>query len=213
MNATETRQRMLQEAEKLYSEHGFDGMSLRTLTSDAGVNLASVNYHFGSKKELVMAMFQERIMPMNEERLERLNKAREAGNGVASLEGIFDALLIPVAERAQVNGVLDMHFLKMVGRAISESDDFWHELFIRNFQELSKTFVEALAEALPDLPREDVEWRFHFAVSSMLGTLVKHGQFARRMQGLGRSTDIESMFRRLRDFLCAGFRGQVEAMR
>lgn len=212
MNAKETRQRMLQEAEKLYADHGFDGMSMRTLTSAAGVNLASVNYHFGSKKELVMEMFHERIVPMNKERLDMLKKAREAGNGIASLESIFDALLRPMAQRAQVDGKPNTHFLKMVGRAISESDDFWHELFVRNFQKLSRTFVEALVDALPELPREEVEWRFHFSVASMLGTLVKHGQFERRMKQMSGGTDIESMFMRLRDFLCAGFRGPVSTL-
>lgn len=198
---------MLEEAEKLYADYGFDGMSMRTLTSNAEVNLASVNYHFGSKKELVMEMFHERIVPMNQERMELLANARAEGNGIATLEAIFDAFLIPVVKRAYIDGKPDMHFLKMVGRAISESDEFWHELFVRNFQELSKSFLNALKDTMPELSREDIELRFHFSVGSMLGALVKHGQFERRMLGFGRTIDIEFMFRRLRDFLCAGFRG------
>lgn len=210
VEATDTRTKILTVAEKLYAEQGFEGMSTRALTSAAGVNVASVNYHFGSKKELVMAMFQERIVPMNAERLALLEKARAGSHPeVPSVEAILDALFKPVASRAQINGQPDLHFLRMVGRAISESEDFWHELFIRNFRELTMTFIEALMEAVPELPLEEIQWRFHFIIGSMLGALVKHGQFCRKTEGLPDAENIDVMFERLRDFLAAGFRSPL----
>jgi len=211
MDATITRRSILEEAEKLYAEHGFEGMSMRTLTQNAGVNLAAVNYHFGSKRELVMPMPHARIISMNEDRLELLADARQAASGgqAPSLEADLDAFLRPVARRAQKGGRPDVHFLRMVGRAISESEDFWEELFIRNFQELSETFMAALSQAAPDLPPSEIRWRFHFTVGSMLGALVKHGQFSRRSRDLPDANNIDVMFRRLRDFLCAGFRAPM----
>jgi AcrR family transcriptional regulator len=55
-----TRDRLLDQAEKLFSEKGFEAVSVREITNASGCNLAAVNYHFGSKKKLYLAVFQER---------------------------------------------------------------------------------------------------------------------------------------------------------
>lgn len=202
-----TRQRILRAAEHLYAVRGFEGMSLRALTEEAGANLAAVNYHFGSKKELLMAMFREHIIPMNHERITLLSETRKAHPGEPpSLEAIFDAFLQPLARRAVTRGKPNTDFLRMVGRALAEDSDFWQRLYSENFRDLSETFILALSEALPALPKDEIRWRFHFCIGAMLGTLVKQPQFARSMEERAGSNDIPLMFTKLRDFLCAGFR-------
>ena len=66
---TATKQRILDAAESLFMEHGFEATSLRSITAAAGVNLAAVNYHFGSKEELFQAVLTRRLDPMNHARL------------------------------------------------------------------------------------------------------------------------------------------------
>ena len=54
----ETRDRILDAAERLFVEHGFEGTSMRMITGAANANLAAVNYHFGSKDALIQAVFR-----------------------------------------------------------------------------------------------------------------------------------------------------------
>src|SRR5215470_418761 len=79
--SADTKTRILDAAEALFTEHGFEATSLRQLTTAAGVNLAAVNYHFGSKEELFQAVLTRRLDPMNQERLDLLTGLeREAGS-------------------------------------------------------------------------------------------------------------------------------------
>src|SRR5207244_9844094 len=89
-------------AEQLFMEHGFEATSLRQLTTAASVNLAAVNYHFGSKEELFQAVLTRRLDPMNQERIELLEKVeRDAGGRPLSCEKILFAMLIPALRLAR----------------------------------------------------------------------------------------------------------------
>src|SRR5512147_3203644 len=91
-----TKDRILDTAESLFTEHGFEATSLRQLTAAAGVNLAAVNYHFGSKEELFQAVLTRRLDPMNQERIDLLARyEREAGSKPLTCEKILSAMLIP----------------------------------------------------------------------------------------------------------------------
>ncbi|MGE9294465.1 MAG: TetR/AcrR family transcriptional regulator [Puniceicoccales bacterium] len=209
MDATATRERILEAAERHYAERGFDGMSMRALTTEAGVNLAAVNYHFGSKRELIYAIFKERIIPINAERMELLKKAHEElGEGALPLETTMDAFLLPVMNRAFEAGKANIHFLRMVGRFLSEDADFWQRISMDDFYQTSKAFKAEIKQALPELSDEEIAVRFHFTVGAMLGALVKQQQFMKEMEGCRCCEDISIMFERLRNFLCAGIRAQ-----
>ena len=203
--AMDTRERLLQAAEQCYARHGFEGTSLRELTSGAGVNLAAVNYHFGSKRELMLEMCRRIVDPINHERLELLAQARQAaGEGALELRAILEAFMRPVARQAMINGKPNIIFLRMIGRVMSESDDFYHEVVNRLFKEVAEAFLTELGRALPELPAPELRLRFHFAVWSMLGSL---SQYHRLDRGLCVGFDISDMtglVDRLRDFICAG---------
>src|ERR671938_1143982 len=90
----ETRTRILDAAEELFMQHGFEGTSMRVLTSKAGVNLAAVNYHFGSKDALIEALFRRRLDPMNAARVAELDEL-EASERAPSPEAIIRAFIAP----------------------------------------------------------------------------------------------------------------------
>src|SRR5215472_7846744 len=93
--AGDTKSRLLGVAERLFADQGFDGVSVRQLTAAAGVNLAAVNYHFGSKEGLLSAIFEQRCRPMNEERLRRLSDCAEHAHRPPMLEQIIAAFIAP----------------------------------------------------------------------------------------------------------------------
>src|SRR5438876_1238178 len=112
-------------AEQLFMEHGFEATSLRQLTTAASVNLAAVNYHFGSKEELFQAVLTRRLDPMNQERIELLEKVeRDAGGRPLSCEKILFAMLIPALRLARDERRGGKNFLRLLGRAYADPAPF-----------------------------------------------------------------------------------------
>ncbi|MEO0794201.1 MAG: TetR family transcriptional regulator [Verrucomicrobiota bacterium] len=204
----DTRQRLLEVAEQFYAERGFEGTSLRSLTDAAGVNLAAVNYHFGSKRNLMWEMFSARIEPINTQRMFLLDKVL-AGPELPTLEGVFDALLVPVFDVAQGPNGANLIFLRMIGRVFSESEEFWHQLHNQFFDVLCRRFLDAIVLAEPKLSPEEVAWRFHFSIATMLGALGTHKSLNRNCASVPtlNGNDMDETCLRLRNFICAGFRG------
>src|SRR6185312_8911583 len=115
-----TKERILAAAETLFAQRGFDGASLRQLTSDAGVNLAAVNYHFGSKEKLVEQVFRRRLDALNAQRLAAL--ARVAGQPETRLEDVLDAFIRPALELShEDSGSLFMRLLPQ----LSKEELYW----------------------------------------------------------------------------------------
>src|SRR3984893_3454319 len=95
MPSDRTRTAILAAAERLYADRGFGDVTLRDIVAAAGVNLAAVNYHFGSKDELIAELFVTRSLALNRERLNELKLAEEAGGGRADINSILRALVGP----------------------------------------------------------------------------------------------------------------------
>lgn len=164
----DTRERILDAAERLFMESGYEGTSMRTITGDAGVNLAAVNYHFGSKEALLREVFRRRLAWLNRERLRRLDEmeARAAGEPLkpsAILSAFFGALLHMGTDES-LGG---MTFLRLLGRTLTEPADFIRTCFAGEYAEVVDRYKRALFRALPDVPREEIIWRFHLMLGAM----------------------------------------------
>src|SRR2546427_5381031 len=97
----DTKQRILDTAEGLFGERGYAATSLRQIISEAGVNLAAIHYHFGSKEELLDEVVLRKAAPVNAARLAMLDHAeREAGGAPLRVEAVLEALLVPMAKAA-----------------------------------------------------------------------------------------------------------------
>src|SRR5580700_9791679 len=92
----DTKQRILDSAERLFADHGFDATSLRSIIADAKVNLAAVHYHFHSKDALLSAVILRRVSHVNRERLRKfVNCSRAADRALLSLDSVLEAFLGP----------------------------------------------------------------------------------------------------------------------
>ena len=166
--ASETKDRILDVAERLFADRGYPATSLRDITAEAGVNLASVNYHFGAKESLLAALLERRFAPVNERRLELLD-ALEArvGGGRPGVEDVLRAFLAPPFEKQQEWGAGGRTFLRLVGRLHAETNDEHRATYLRHFEEVRRRFTTALHRALPHLDAADVHWRMMFLIGSM----------------------------------------------
>jgi AcrR family transcriptional regulator len=108
-----TKEKILDTAEELFMEHGFEATSLRQLTAAAGVNLAAVHYHFGGKEELFEAVLTRRLDPMNQERV-AFDSTRARGGAILVLRKILTAMFIPALKLARDRERGGQNFLRLL---------------------------------------------------------------------------------------------------
>ena len=194
---TSTKDRILDAAEALFGESGFAATSLRALTGQAGVNLAAVHYHFGSKEALLAAVLERRVAPVNSERLARLD-VLEARAVAPSVEAILEAFLAPAITMDVKSGIRPI-----LARLHSEPVETVRRIVERQFGELGRRFAAALGRALPDLSVAEVGERFELVVGAMLHVLG--GSRETSVLGTLPSSDRETL-ERMVAFLAAGMR-------
>jgi AcrR family transcriptional regulator len=169
----ETRIRILDAAEELFMQHGFEGTSMRLLTGKAGVNLAAVNYHFGSKHALIEAVFRRRLDPMNAARIVELDKVEaECGAHAPTPEAVIRAFLAPtlrLVEDAKGGG---RNFVRLLGRTYTEPAKPIRQLIGQMYAPIMQRYKAALERALPQMPRDELVWRIHFMFGTLAYTLA-----------------------------------------
>jgi AcrR family transcriptional regulator len=167
----ETRTRILDAAEELFMQHGFEGTSMRQLTSRAGVNLAAVNYHFGSKHALIEAVFRRRLDPMNAARISALDELEKQGAPLPA-EAIIRAFVGPslrLIEDAKGGG---RNFIRLLGRTYTEPAKTVRALIGQIYAPAMERYKRALERALPQMPADELVWRMHFMFGTLAYTLA-----------------------------------------
>jgi AcrR family transcriptional regulator len=194
-----TKDKIIEIAERLFGEQGYESTSLRQVIFEAGVNLAAVHYHFGSKEELLDAVVLRGAIPMNEERLALLDRyEKEAAPGPVPLENVLRASLVPLFRTAERSP----QFVKLMGRIIGEG--LMPTMIAKHFQPLFERFMGALRRSLPDLPPEELLWRIQFMFGATAQVLRGPHLFA-PPQGNVAAAIGEEMAERLVGFMVAGF--------
>jgi AcrR family transcriptional regulator len=197
----ETKEKILDTAERLFGECGYSATSLRHIIAEAKVNLAAVHYHFGSKQDLLDQVILRKAGPLNEQRMRLLDQFEaQAAPGSASLEEILEAFVTPaiLMERSPA-------FLKLVAR-MHMDEGIGLEFAERHFSPLIDRFLSALNRALPAMSERELLWKAHFAIGAMARTLISQ-------PALIPINEQESPFRiakMLVAFLSSGFRASLE---
>lgn len=209
----ETRNALLDAAERLFADVGIDGASLRSITAEAGANLASVNYHFGSKEGLVRAVLSRRFRPITELRLAALDGCEADSDESPELECVLRAFVAPVIKMLANDPDQGAHFIRFMGRVHSEPNETTTSMLREEFGETLERFGAALHAALPELAPDQLFWRFHFAMGAMLHTISCGQLLTEYTEGACSYDDPEDVTRRLVAFMAAGMRGAREETR
>ena len=201
----ETRDRILDAAESLFADNGFRAVSLRQITTEAGVNLAAVNYHFGGKDGLIYEVLTRVVGPINEERLSSLDLAEADAQGDAvPIRTILDAFFRPVVNQLAGAHHNSQLYLKLAGRCLSESEEHSPETLLKLFEKVADRFVAASAKSLPHLSEVDIYWRLHFSVGTLLHSLAKGSQLVLFSRGKIPSVDPAETLDQLIQYTAGG---------
>lgn len=211
----ETKDRILDVAERLFGEEGLDRVSIRDVTERAEVNVAAINYHFGSKEELIAAVFARRLGPLNSARLQMLAEMEdEAGDKGLPVEKIMEAFILPAvaccnrtahagtahAGSSHAGGAA---FAKLLGRCLAETRPEVESLLREQFAPMATRFEKALMKALPQMSRSDVYWRLKFTFGALHHWLLTREKF---VPAWAEKATTEEQARKLITFTATGFR-------
>ena len=178
-NPFNTKDRILGAAERLFAQHGFSGTSLRQVTALADVNIAAVNYHFGSKENLVNEVFRRRLDELSGQRLMALAKAER--DVPARLEPILAAFIEPALALT-----LDRHggpaFVRVLARAYAAKNDRLRRFLSEHYGHVLRRFSTAICAVLPELPKDELYWRLDFISGALTYAMADFGLIKRPAQ-------------------------------
>lgn len=153
-----TRDAILDVAEQVINDEGL-GVSLRRIMVVAGVNVTSINYHFGQRDKLIEAVVERRSKIINEERLALLEAAES--KTPPSVAEIVSAYYQPSFDPKRIGDQGWRNYLRILSRLSLESGKFYRDLITKYYDPVHTRFVDALRRALPELPEEELIWRYH----------------------------------------------------
>ncbi|EGR4245127.1 TetR/AcrR family transcriptional regulator [Vibrio cholerae] len=198
-----TKEKILDVAEGLFAEYGFNDTSLRTITSKAGVNLASVNYHFGDKKTLVRAVlnrYLEAFMPEMKQSLERLNERDDY-----DMAEVFEALRVPLRSLSELRPNGTSRFMLLIGRGYTDVQGHLRWFITNRYNDVLTLFTDSVLKANPNLTRETLFWRLHFTLGTCVFTMASSQALAEIAENdFGSKVDPKSVVDQLIPYLAAG---------
>jgi AcrR family transcriptional regulator len=196
MPSDQTRTAILAAAERLYADRGFGDVTLRDIVAEANVNLAAVNYHFGSKDELIAELFVTRSMALNRDRLTQLKAAEDKGGGRADIADILRALVGPTLRGCLGPENQRSTPAQFMIRVSIEAVPAIRRIRNREIDHLRK-FIAAMRRSLPD--RNDVElyWGLHFALAMAQQTVRDSERLAKLSEGKCDVDDVDAVVERV----------------
>jgi AcrR family transcriptional regulator len=202
---TDPQERLLDAAESLFADHGYNGVSLRMITASAGVNIAAANYYFRSKEGLFRAVFARRVGPMSVERQQLLDECiARAGGRAPPVEEVLEAFIAP-AIRITASPQAEA-FKKLSGRISTDPSPEVRRTVYELYDDIAVRFVDALRQACPHLSREDLFWRLSCIYGAMMYVRADSGRLQRLLGDDLMMTDSEAALRHLIPFLAAGMK-------
>ena len=196
-----TKERLLVVAGELFADRGFDSVSLRMITDRANVNLASVNYHFGSKEELIGAVVDDIVRPVNERRLSLLSLIDYTRED--PIRKIIHAFIDPVFDLSD-SGNDDNKYYKLISRCIASRDDRVSSIIIKQFPEVLAQFVSSLTKALPSMDSNSAHLKIMFMAGALAHSLFHYENLLLISEGRFDLNSTEVLKSELVSFLLTG---------
>ena len=199
-----TKDKILNTAEELFADHGFAETSLRMITAKANVNLASVNYHFGSKKTLIQAVFERFMQRFTHDLCIEMDQI-ESRKGF-KVNDVLGGLVAPITNLDQLRPDGSAVFMNLLGRAYAETQGHIRRFAMEHYADVLKRFTRLLHATSPKLLPDEMFWRLHFMLGSFIFTLAGHQALQEISESdFDQKISIEQIVKRLVPFMAAAF--------
>lgn len=206
----DTKGKILDAAEALFAAKGFRGTTMRAITGKADVNLAAVNYHFGSKQSLLEEVIKRRIIPLNRIRRERLEEVRDIAKNKGHALDIKDVMYAFIEPTLQFKDSSPgaKNFFTFIGRSFTDPDNTVRQVFLKFIKPIFHLLSEITTEALPQHPRELIFWRLMFSMGALFHTINVCGNMKADFMGMKCETDTESLVNQIIPYVTAGMKAE-----
>ena len=199
------KERLLDAAEQLFAQRGFDGVSVRDITEAARVDVALVSYHFGGKRELFVSIFQRRAEQLNADRAQYLQNVLAAAlPDIPSIDELINAYVQPMLRLSQAGEPGWNSYFRIVAQ-VNNSPHWAPLLMTQHYDPEAGKLISALQAALPGVPAAEIFWAIQFLAGSVTMTFAQTGRIDRLSGGLCTSTDLKTALERLVPYASAGF--------
>jgi len=208
MAQKDTAERIIDAAEALFSEKGFAETSLRNITTKAGVNLAAVNYHFGSKKSLIQAVFARYLTPFSEQFSDQLDIIEQREN---TPEQLLKLLVLTLNKSGLENPEKFGVFMRLLGLAYSQGQGHLRKFLTSEYGEVFSRYMKEVNRVTPELTPMERFWRIHFMLGAAVFTMSSvDSLMAMANHDLGTQSDVKDVVTQLMPFLASGLMANVK---
>lgn len=202
---TETQIKIIEAAELEFAKSGFSGASVRDITSVAGVNIAAINYHFGNKEKLFCEMVRYRLEPINQLRIDLLDREYQKSGGTAlPLKRIIEIIVRPLLENLMNDHSNDFLFMKAMGKGFGEDRDFMKSIQEGILKETVERFAKAIAHTLGTEDKRMIGYSIHLMSSAIGGIMMQHKRLESSSQGAAKRSDVEGLITHTIAFITGG---------
>ncbi|WP_107978786.1 TetR/AcrR family transcriptional regulator [Allosediminivita pacifica] len=199
-----SKEKILASGERMFGRFGFDATTSRKIATDAGVPVALINYHFGSKEGLYRAIFEKRSPAIRDQRVVGLQLARSEADWDKRVELVVKALIVPMFGLR--NDGNDGAFGRILARELSDPSSEGRGIFREMFDPVAEMMLDALAECFPDWTRAEVNWAYQTMLGAMMIVMMDNGRIARLSDGTADSEDPETAAIHIAAILTAGLK-------
>jgi AcrR family transcriptional regulator len=205
-----TKVQILDAAIRLFGDRSFESVSLRDITAAAKANLGAVNYHFGSKLNLIREVLKALAAPINEERIALLAKYEASLKGQPpNLETVIRLLVGPFVHAARNKQSRSFYYPRLLMLARALPGNLIGSFISDQHDAMARQFINAMSRAVPELGREEAFWRYDFTIGAMLnvvGDSFRSYRLRRLSDGLCDTDDADRVIDELVSFVAAGMR-------
>ncbi len=202
-----TQTKILDAAEFLFAERGFAETSLRTITGRAKVNLASVNYHFGSKKSLIQAVFDRFLQEFTAQLSSHLDQLEREPAEELQAETLLSALIDPLLSLNTTRNNAVSIFMRLLGRAYAETQGHLRRYVTERYGHVLVRFTHLFQKGYPELSNDQIFWRLHYMLGSLIFTLAGSDALRQISEAdFNRSLEVKDVIQEMVPFLAAGMK-------
>ncbi|MEP1554858.1 MAG: TetR/AcrR family transcriptional regulator [Paraglaciecola sp.] len=200
-----TRELLLDVAEELFTDHGFDGTSVRDITEQAGTRLASINYHFGTKKSLFIAVIMRRAIVLCEERLVMLRDIDIDGIEASdALYQLIDAFVLPLLKHSTKGDPGWKNYCRLIAQTSTYRQAYEDNTVREVFDPPAYEFIKCLKKIMPKASDQQVQYAFQFMLGTTLYVFTENLRLDGMTEGKYRSGDMNNIYPSLLKYICGG---------